>query len=325
MDTGDPGRSQQSTEETAGNAAAQAHHHSQHHHRPGLGIAFMLLTGFGFVSLDTLAKHLSVDYPTAQVVWARYAFHVALMLPVALWLGPRRLFATRRPWLQLLRGVLLLAATVLFFTALRYLPLATATSIAFIAPLLVTALSVPLLGEHVGPRRWIAVCVGFCGMLIIVRPGVEFASAAHWATLLPAAMAVCYALYQIGTRVLGPGEDAFASLFYTAVVGAVATSVFVPFHWTAPDTRGWLLMALLGGVGGCAHLTLIRALSYAPASLLAPFQYVNLVWATVFGFVVFADLPDWPTLLGAAVIVGSGLFVYYREARAPAPAALARR
>ena len=232
------------------------------------GIVLMLAAGFMFVLMDATAKHLAQTYSVTQVAWARYVFHM-VTLPVLF--GRHRWTAvlrTPRLGLQLARSVLLLASTFLFFLAVKFIPLADATAIGFVGPLLVTALSVPLLGERVGWRRWAAVIVGFAGVLVIIRPGFGML---HWAVVLPLLVAVCFALYQIGTRVLSRTDGWTTTLFYSASVGVVAMSAAVPFQWRTPDLAGWAAMAFLGLMGSLGHLAMIRAFAAAPASTLAPF------------------------------------------------------
>jgi len=281
--------------------------------RPNIvrGILLMMLAGFLFVVMDTTAKYLSSDYPVTQIVWARYVFHL-LTLPLLIgggsWLAVAR---TKRLGLQVLRSLFLLGSTYFFFLAVKYIPLATATAIGFVGPLLVTALSMPLLKEKVGPRRWAAVIVGFGAVLVIIRPGAEVV---HWAVFLPLLVAACFALYQITTRILSRSDSSLTTLFYSATAGAVAMTVLLPFEsWRWPDAAGWGVMAFLGLIGGLGHYVMIRAFTIAPAASIAPFSYLNLVWATLLGFVMFADLPDRWTVIGAVILAGSGLYVLYRE------------
>ncbi len=273
------------------------------------GILWMLLTTLLFVSMDSLAKQLSQTYPVPQVVWARYVFHVLLL---ALYLRGRvpRTLRTGHLGLQLLRSVFLLGATGLFFTALSFIPLAEASAIMFVAPILVTALSLPLLGEHVGPRRWASVVVGFGGALIIIRPGSE---AMDVAALFALGAAGSYAFYQITTRKLAHSDPPLTTLAYSALIGAIVTSLVVPAFWVQPDAAGWLAMVGLGLFGGVGHFALIKALESAPAATVTPFGYAALLWATLFGFVLFGDLPDLWTIVGAAIIAASGLYIFHRE------------
>lgn len=275
------------------------------------GMLLMLCATLCFALLDLQAKHLATRMSPVEVAWARYFGNVVL---VALIFLPGRglsLFRTRRPWLQLFRSLLLIFCTLVFFTAIAYMPLADAVALTFVAPLFVTALSVPLLGEKVGPRRWAAVAVGLAGALIIVRPGL---GVMHWAAGLVLAMTFAYALYQICTRMLSGVDDPVTTLFYSALVGAVLLSLAVPFVWTTPAT--WADAAMLLGTGLCGgfgHYLLIRAYAYAEAAALAPLHYASLLWTTIGGLLVFGDFPDAWTFAGAAVLIGAGVYVFRRE------------
>ena len=273
------------------------------------GIPWMLATMVLFAGINATAKYLTEFYPVPQVVWARYAFH---LLAVILLLGRRlpAVMATRRLRLHLGRSVLLLLTTNLYFSGLYFLALADATAMMFVAPLLVTALSIPLLGETVGWRRWAGVAVGFAGALIIIRPGM---GVMQTAILLPLVAATVHAVYQIATRSLGRTDSALTIIAYTPLVGALVASAVAPFFWTAPDAKGWALMVLLGVLGGIGHFALIKAFKAAPASVVAPFGYTHLIWATAFGFVIWGDLPNLATVSGAAVIVASGIYIFHRE------------
>ena len=275
------------------------------------GILLIVLPTFCFVALGALAKTLTQSYPMAQVVWARYLFHVLITVAV-LAAGRRLSLRTKRLKLQIYRSMLLIAATVSFFTALAYMPLIEASVIAHAAPLVVTALSVPLLRETVGPWRWSAVAVGFIGVVIVVRPGL---GVVHPAAFLVLITAVCFALYQIATRRLSTTDDALTTLLYTGVTGAVATSLAVPFFWRTPDLVGWVLMALTGAFGGLSHFLLIKAHHLSPVSVLSPFLYTQLLWAVGAGMVFFGEIPDGWTVGGAIVIAASGLFILVRERR----------
>lgn len=284
---------------------------------PVRGILLMMLAGFMFVVMDATAKYLSGDYPVAQIVWARYIFHL-LTLPFLVgrrsWLDMLR---SARPGLQVLRSLFLLGSTFFFFLAVKYIPLATATAIGFVGPLLVTALSALLLKEKVGVRRWAAVVFGFASVLVIIRPGVEIL---HWAVTLPLLVAVCFALYQITTRILSRSDGSITTLFYSGTAGAVVMTLLLPFQeWQWPDAAGWATMAFLGMTGSLGHLVMIRAFTVAPASVLAPFSYVQLIWATLLGLMVFNDWPDAWTFVGAAMLVASGLYVLYRERKLRQP------
>lgn len=279
---------------------------------PRRGIVLMIV-GLAMFSIgEGMVKYLATQYEIVQIVWARYTFHALLFLIIFSGTGIRRQIATTRPLLQLGRSILLLTATAFFFTAVSYLTLAEATSINFVSPLLVTAFSIPLLGEHVGIRRWLAIVVGFVGVLIIVRPGL---GVMHWAAILPLGTATCYGLYQILTRIAARTEDTRTSLFWTSAVGVIVTSAVVPFWWTAPGPFAWTLMVGTGLFFGFGHYLLIKGFEVAPASMLAPFIYTQLVWVTIIGYIVFGNFPDWFTLLGGVVVIASGLYVWHRETR----------
>jgi drug/metabolite transporter (DMT)-like permease len=273
------------------------------------GILWMLLTTLFFVSLDATAKFLVARYPVVEVVWARFVFH---MLFVAIVLSPRlRMHAvTRRPWLQLGRSLLILTTTLLFFFGVKLLPLADASAIMFVSPILLTVLAIPLLGEQVGPRRWAAVAVGFVGALIVVRPGM---GAMGSGAILLLGAALSNALYQLTTRKLRTADGPLTTLLYTASLGTLLLSLVMPAVWVTPQPAHWPLFALMGVFGGIGHFALIKAFQRAPAAVVAPFSYVSLLWATIFGFALFGDLPDAWTIVGALIIAGGGLYILHRE------------
>lgn len=275
----------------------------------GRGIGWMLLSVCLAAVMDAMSKYLVQSYPVIQVVWARYFFQ-AIVVCLVLGGRLRPIVATRKLGLQIARSGLLLGASLAFVYGLKHIPLAEASTILFLAPLIVTALSVPLLGEVVGWRRWAAVAAGFVGALIIVRPG---AGIFDMAVAFPVATAVFYAFYMIATRRLSRFDPALTTLFYTALVGALALSAVVPLSWRTPDVEGWGLMVVLGGLGGLCHFALIRAFAAAPAVVITPFEYSRLIWAAGFGLLLFGDFPDGWTMLGALIIVGSGLYVFHRE------------
>ena len=272
-------------------------------------ILAMLFAFLTFSAMDTIAKHLVGTLHPVQVVWARYASQTVF---IVILLAPRlRVLArTASPGLQLLRSGLLFAATLLFFTALSLMPFAEAVALLQTAPLIITALAALLLGEAVGMRRWSGVCLGLVGALVIIRPGLGVFQPA---ALLALGAAVCMAAYQVATRMLSSADSIWTTLLYTAGVGTLIASAAVPFFWTPPSLTEALLMALIGVIAGFGHLSLVYGLSQAPASMLAPFNYTALVWAMLFGFVFFAELPGPMTLAGATIIVGAGLYVWHRE------------
>lgn len=273
------------------------------------GILWMLATTVFFVSLDATAKYLTRSYPVVEIVWARYLFHTIFAIA---WAGARLPDAVRRArfGMQFLRGLFLVGTTLLYFLAIRTMPLADATSIMFLSPILVTALSVPLLREQVGPRRWLGVAAGLAGALIIVRPG---AGVIQFAALLAVVAAAINALYQITTRLINRTDRPITTNVYSAAVGTVAASLGLPFAWAMPDVQGWLLMAFAGLCGAIGHYCMIKAFEAAPAAVVAPIGYVGLIWSTFYGYLLFGDLPDYWTVIGALIIVGSGLYILYRE------------
>lgn len=289
----------------AGEAAGQRDNHA-------VGILWMLVTVLCFTSLDTLVKHLLETYSLVQVTWARFFFATIV---ACLWAGRSlpQVVKSKAPALQLSRSLLLALTTASFNAGVRLVPLATATTIMFLAPILVTVLSVPLLKEHVGLRRWIGVLIGFVGALVVVRPWESHAGLFISGAAFLLIAALLNASYQITTRKVRLYDEPLTSLFYTSVVGAFVTTFFVPFHWQWPDATDWLLLIGTGLLGGVGHLFLIQAFRRAPASVAAPFSYSSLVWAALFGWIFFAEWPDGWTWLGAALIIGSGLYIFHRE------------
>ena len=273
------------------------------------GILWMLVAMLSAVTMDTINKTLSQNLPVPQLAWGRFIFHMLLMLLI---LGRRlpQVVATRRLGFQILRSFCLICAAFLFVNGLRLLPMAEANGILFVAPILVTALSAPLLGERVDWRRWVGVAVGFAGALIIIRPG---SGAMHLAALFPLGSACLFALYQIATRQLSLTDSTMTTLFYSGVVGALLTSLAVPFFWITPSPAEWFFLVILGVLSGSTHFCLIRAFEAAPAATVAPFMYSTLIWATMSGYVFFDDLPDIWTLVGASIIAGSGIYIAVQE------------
>lgn len=259
---------------------------------------------------DALAKYLSDFYPVMLIVWARFVSHFLILLPIV-WLrhGPAALWP-RQPAPQILRGFMLLLSVGFFFTAVSLIPLADAMALLLTAPILVTALSPFILGEHVGPRRWAAVLAGFAGALILIRPGF---GGMDTGSVLALCAGVSHALYNVLTRKISGTAPPLVTLAFTAVVGVVAMSVLVPFRWVTPEIEHIPLLAGIGVVAACGHFLLIRAFEYAPASVLAPFLYAELIAATAIGYLWFGDFPDFWTWTGVAVIVGSGIYISWRE------------
>lgn len=266
--------------------------------------------------MNATAKTLTVDYPLVQVVWARFAGHFICMT-LLFWPGRGwRLFASARPGLQFARGAIMFASNGCYIAALSTVALATASAIMFTAPLMVTALSVPLLGERVGLRRWSAVLAGFVGALIIIRPGADAPGfdATGLGILLLLFSASAFAIYQLLTKRLADRDSPETMIVHTALIAALVMSAVVPFHFVAPMAAvDWFLFAALGVIGGFTQYFVIKALDCAPASVVSPYGYGELLGAALLGYAIFGDFPDSWTWLGAAVIVASGLYIAYRE------------
>ncbi len=279
---------------------------------PAHGILMFVVAVSIFPMLDAIAKTLAVHYPVVQITWARYGFQtLALLAYFFVFLRrPLSVIRTRRLRLQLLRGSIMIGSNILFISGLKYLPLADATAILFVSPLLVAVMSVPLLGETVGHRRWIAIGIGLVGMLVVIRPGMGVFGLP---ALFPFSVACLYAVYQITTRSLAATDHPYTTIFYTSITGLLAVSVVVPFNWVSPTAIDWGWMAVMGGMGVVGHFILIKAFDYAEASALAPYNYFQIVSSVTCGYLVFGDFPDSWTFLGAGVIVASGLYVAYRE------------
>jgi len=275
-----------------------------------IGIALMCGAVGSFAFLDTTAKYLGRQIDVLQVVWARYTFAFLLTLIISNPLNRPGLLRTGRPIFQVGRATLLLGSTLLNFFALRYLRLDQVLAIAFSTPFFVAALSGPTLGEWVGARRWAAIGVGFIGILVVTRPGFGLV---HPAAFLALMAALSYAVYALSTRILARTDANETTLFYSNFVGAVLMLPVVPFFWKTPDLLQIVLMALAGGLASLGHYMLIVAHRLAPASLLSPFIYSQLVWVIALGYGVFGDVPDAYTLIGASIVIASGLYVLHRE------------
>ncbi len=273
-------------------------------------ILMIVAAGALLACMDAIGKYLMRDNPVMVVIWARYFFHVVVTFILLSASGSFGFLRANRPGLQTLRAALLLLATGAMYFAIASIPLANATAVMFLAPVLVTAFSVPILGETVGIRRWAAVVMGFVGVLLIVRPGF---GQLDWISLLPLFAAVSVSLYMIMTRVMHSMERAATTAFYTTATGAVVLTVALPFFWETPSFKSWLLMVILGCVGAGGHYLLIRGFSFASASVLAPFSYAHLLWAMPISLFFFGDVPDFWMLAGTALIIGSGLYVWFRE------------
>jgi len=279
-------------------------------------LPLFLLAGICLSSLDATGKYLVRDHALFLVVWGRYAGQMLVVTPFAWQRAGPGFWRARHPALQLVRSMFLLVATICFFGSLRYLPLAEGSAITFLAPIFVVILSGPLLGERPNRARWIASVAGFLGILILVRPG---SAIFHPATLLLVVAALCNALYYLMTRKL-VDESAYTTLFYSALAGTVGLSLALPWQLDggAPTLRDGAIFLLLGLFAGLGHWFVISAYLLAPASMLTPFTYLQMIWATLYGFVIFAQLPDRWSALGMTIIVASGLWLALQERwRAP--------
>jgi drug/metabolite transporter (DMT)-like permease len=277
-----------------------------------VGIGLISITFLCFAVLDTSAKWLVATLPVMQVVWLRFVFHVAF---AAVLLGPRNgmsLVRTRQPWLQLLRSLMLPSMTALNFWALQYLQLAETGAIQFAVPILIAVFGA-VLGERLDLHRWAAVMAGFLGVMLIVRPGTE---AFHPALLLSLGNAVLYALFNLLTRRLVRTESAEATQFLSALGALVAFAPFALVVWRTPQSAAeWGVILLTGFAGGLGHYLLAIAHRYAPATVLAPFMYLQILWMALLGYLVFGDVPGPAVVAGAAVVIASGLYLLDRERR----------
>ena len=266
------------------------------------------------VCVNAIGKVLTAHMHPMQVVFFRHAGAGAFLFVFFVARNGVRVLRANRPLLQIVRGLFAIVSSMLYFSALATASLATAAAISFTAPLVLTALSGPALGENVGPHRWGAVVVGFAGALIIVRPGA--AGASSWATLMLLGSACCTGLYQLFTRKLAGQDRADTTSIWSGIISGLAVTVTMPFYWTTPDLWWvWALSIAIGAIGGTGHFLLTMAFERGPASLLSPFNYLQLLGATVTGYTLYGDLPDGVTWFGASVIVAAGLYIAQRESR----------
>nr|WP_247740315.1 MULTISPECIES: DMT family transporter [unclassified Paracoccus (in: a-proteobacteria)] len=276
----------------------------------GLGILLICGAVLCFTMMDATAKHLTQSYHPGQVVWARFIVNVAILVLLFRSRIPA-LLRTRHPGLQFGRALTQLASVGLFFTSLQFIGLAEATAIMDTNPVLITLGAALFLGERIGLRRVMGIAAALVGAMIIIRPGMGvFQSAA----LLPLIGAFTYAAGALLTRVVR-GDSTATSVLWSALVGATLTSVAVPFFWQPVAAADLWAFAALGLFGTISQTLLIRAFAIAEAGVLAPFGYTGLVWAGLWGWLFFGQLPDRWTIVGAVIIVGAGLYVWSREAR----------
>jgi len=282
------------------------------------GVGFQLAALATFVCMDTLIKLLAQGFPVTQVMWARFLFGfltVAIALRVTTGHFPWR---TRAPGWQTLRSLTLASCNFIFTTALVHIPLADATAVGFASPLFTITLAAIVLKESVGWRRWAGVAIGMLGVLALLRPPFLFGGApVHWAMALPLGTAAFFAVYQILTRRLAGLDDPRTTIFHTSLAASLVLSATTPFIWTWPSGSGWAALVLLGVLGGLGHGLLVMAFARAPASLLAPMSYTQIIWAVLAGMLVFGDVPDALTVLGMGIVALGGVLVALPDRRRP--------
>jgi len=279
---------------------------------PLKGILFFIIAIFFISVVDTICKLFTKDLHAIQLVWGYFVGINLVLWVFFLFRGENisKLIATDKPYIQIFRPALLVCSISSLFVGLTYLPIAEATAIGFVAPLFITALSVPILKEKVGIHRWSAVLIGLMGVIIIVRPTGDLW---HFASMMPLLGALFFALFQIMTRLLSITEKTHTTLFYTGLGGLVWSSLIVPFVWVVPSQLHISIFFAIGAMGALAHLCMISAFDRSEASLLAPYNYTKLLWVTVFGYLIFDDIPSLDMWIGALIIVLAGFYVIYRE------------
>ena len=273
-------------------------------------ISYNLLAWAILPFMDTIAKYLSAELSFFQITWARYFFTVFFTLPFMFFFFRKNLTWSTQPRLQIYRGLTLFFANILFFYSISIISMAKALTLAFVAPLITTALSPIFLGEKVGIRRWSAVIIGFAGSLIVIRPGfIEF----NLASLAALGTGLFYGIYLVITRKLHTSDSPLLTLLLTGIVGAVIATFLVPVVWVNPTLDQWSLLALMGIFACFGHLFLILSLKYADASKLAPFSYFEIFTNVILGYYFFGDFPHFWTWSGLAIIICSGVYISFRE------------
>ena len=279
---------------------------------PLKGVIFFMTAIFLISVVDTVCKVFTKDLHSIQLVWGYFVGINLTLWVFFLFKGAKfsNLRRTERPLLQIIRPAFLVCSISSLFIGLTYLPIAEATVIGFVAPLFITALSVPILKEHVDIHRWSAVAIGLVGVIIIIRPGGDLW---HLASVMPLLGALFFALFQIITRLLAATERTHTTLFYTGLGGLAWSSLIVPFVWVTPSIAHIFVFLSTGAMGAMAHLCMISAFDRAEASLLAPYNYTKLIWVSVLGYLIFNDVPSLDMWIGAIIIVSAGFYVLYRE------------
>jgi drug/metabolite transporter (DMT)-like permease len=278
--------------------------------RPFKGIALILSSTVFLGVSDVTAKYLSATLPSIEIAWLRFLVFAMIMAPAMVPGSPLFALKTNNVGLQLMRGAALLGSSLFFISGLRYLPIAEASATGFVSPLFVTALSIVFLGESVGVRRWLATAVGLIGVLIVLRPGT---SAFHPAAFFPIVSALAWACTLIMTRMMSGSEHAITTMTYSSIAGVCVLSALVPFVWVTPNWNDILFGICIGVASTVGQWIVVLAFRYADASVLAPFSYLQLLWVSLLGFIIFGEVPDIWTVTGAAFIVGSGLYTAHRE------------
>lgn len=274
------------------------------------GIVLIVAGTVLIATMDAIVKHVSETYSVLQITWLRLLVQIPILLVLVPPARMPALLKSTRPGLQALRASLIVVMSLAFFTAIHLIPLADAYAIMFLAPFLITALSVPVLGEKVGWRRWTAVIVGAVGVVLVIRPGM---GVVEWGALLALLMAFCSAVFHLTTPILGRTEDPVSTLYYGAILGSVVLLVGLPFVWVAPDALDWSLLVAIGVLGTIGNVFVMRAFQRLPASTLSPFLYLYLLWATGYGIVFFDEVPDVWAVAGGTLIVGAGFYMFRRE------------
>lgn len=287
------------------------------------GILLMMAAMVCFAVMEAVAKKLTQSLPFITVVWGRYVFH--MLATLVFFLPPRTwpYLRTKRPALQMFRGLMVFIGTMFFFFAIRTMPLPEATAIVFATPLFVAAIAGLMLGERLGGIHWLIMSFGFLGVVVIIRPGSELG---NWVALLPVGTALSYAFYQIGTRMAGMTDHYMTVFFYTAVGGIICSTAIVPFYWAEPSWGEWGWLALSGSFGCFGQYFLVQAFQKAEASVVSPFMYTQILWTTILSVLIFGGFPDIYSIVGILMIIGSGIMMWHRSRgpkRVPKPAEVA--